>query len=154
MCVCVCVMTGVCVVESGIGLEQGKCWESAIRQALMPVTPQASSEPDDNSKAKPESIREAEEKVRKEKRFEALWEWKNLQFLVRNELLGKPPSGGNERRELPRVEHNLSCLKLESNPGRTGLRQVLWQWDNQAFTCGEGGFSPARKMEVSGFDRE
>ena len=32
-------------VESGIGLEQALCWESAIRQALMPVTPQASSEP-------------------------------------------------------------------------------------------------------------
>lgn len=32
--------------ESGIGLEQGMCWENAIRQALMPVTPQPSSEPD------------------------------------------------------------------------------------------------------------
>ncbi len=51
------------VVESGIGLEQAQCWENAIRQALMPVTPQTSCEPDANSKAKPESIREAEEKV-------------------------------------------------------------------------------------------
>ena len=25
--------------ESGVGLEQAKCWEQAIRQALMPVTP-------------------------------------------------------------------------------------------------------------------
>ncbi len=50
-------------VESGIGLEQAQCWENAIRQALMPVTPQTSCEPDANSKAKPESIREAEEKV-------------------------------------------------------------------------------------------
>ena len=31
-------------VESGIGLEQAQHWENAIRQALMPVTPQASFE--------------------------------------------------------------------------------------------------------------
>ncbi len=30
--------------ESGIGLEQAMCWESAIHQALMPVTPQTSKE--------------------------------------------------------------------------------------------------------------
>ena len=32
--------------ESGIGLEQALCWESALRQALMPVTPQTSHEPE------------------------------------------------------------------------------------------------------------
>ena len=32
--------------ESGIGLEQAMCWESAIHQALMPVTPQPSVDPD------------------------------------------------------------------------------------------------------------
>ena len=31
--------------ESGIGREQALCWENAIRQALMPVTPQPSTEP-------------------------------------------------------------------------------------------------------------
>ena len=30
--------------ESGVGLEQAICWENAIRQALMPVTPKT---PDD-----------------------------------------------------------------------------------------------------------
>lgn len=30
--------------ESGIGREQALCWENAIRQALMPVTPQPSAE--------------------------------------------------------------------------------------------------------------
>ena len=28
--------------ESGSGLEQAICWENAIRQALMPVTPKPS----------------------------------------------------------------------------------------------------------------
>lgn len=28
--------------ESGVGLEQARHWEHAIRQALMPVTPQPS----------------------------------------------------------------------------------------------------------------
>lgn len=28
--------------ESGVGLEQARHWEAAIRQALMPVTPQSS----------------------------------------------------------------------------------------------------------------
>lgn len=32
--------------ESGIGLEQALSWESAVRQALMPVTPQPSLEND------------------------------------------------------------------------------------------------------------
>lgn len=32
--------------ESGVGLEQAQCWESAIRKALMPVTPQPSSDID------------------------------------------------------------------------------------------------------------
>ena len=32
--------------ECGIGLEQALSWEAAIRQALMPVTPQPSVEPD------------------------------------------------------------------------------------------------------------
>lgn len=32
--------------ESGIGLEQALYWESAVRQALMPVTPQPSLEAD------------------------------------------------------------------------------------------------------------
>ena len=31
--------------ESGVGREQALCWENAIRQGLMPVTPQPSSEP-------------------------------------------------------------------------------------------------------------
>ena len=31
--------------ESGVGLEQALCWENAIRQALMPVTPKAPTEP-------------------------------------------------------------------------------------------------------------
>jgi len=30
--------------ESGVGLEQARCWESAIRKALMPVTPQPSAD--------------------------------------------------------------------------------------------------------------
>ena len=30
--------------ESGLGLEQALCWEAAIRQALMPLTPQSSSD--------------------------------------------------------------------------------------------------------------
>ncbi|KAL8618364.1 hypothetical protein ACOMHN_047436 [Nucella lapillus] len=34
--------------ESGSGLEQARHWEHAIRQALMPVTPQASSQDDEN----------------------------------------------------------------------------------------------------------
>ena len=32
--------------ESGVGLEQAIYWESAIHQALMPVTPQHSTDPD------------------------------------------------------------------------------------------------------------
>jgi len=32
--------------ESGVGLEQARCWESAIRKALMPVTPQPSADYD------------------------------------------------------------------------------------------------------------
>lgn len=32
--------------ESGVGLEIATHWENSIRQALMPVTPQPSSEPD------------------------------------------------------------------------------------------------------------
>ncbi|KAK2158106.1 hypothetical protein LSH36_177g04119 [Paralvinella palmiformis] len=36
--------SGLTSAESGIGLEQGLCWEHAIRQALMPVTPQPSVE--------------------------------------------------------------------------------------------------------------
>jgi len=32
--------------ESGVGLEQARCWESAIRKALMPVTPQPSTDYD------------------------------------------------------------------------------------------------------------
>ena len=32
--------------ESGVGLEQAMCWESAIRKALMPVTPQPSTDVD------------------------------------------------------------------------------------------------------------
>lgn len=32
--------------ESGVGLEQAMCWESAIRKALMPVTPQPSADLD------------------------------------------------------------------------------------------------------------
>lgn len=35
--------------ESGVGREQAMCWESAVRQALMPVTPQPSLETDKNS---------------------------------------------------------------------------------------------------------
>jgi len=31
-------------VQSGVGLEQARCWESAIRKALMPVTPQPSAD--------------------------------------------------------------------------------------------------------------
>lgn len=30
--------------DSGVGREQALCWENAIRQGLMPVTPQPSSE--------------------------------------------------------------------------------------------------------------
>jgi len=30
--------------ESGVGLEQARCWESAVRKALMPVTPQPSAD--------------------------------------------------------------------------------------------------------------
>ena len=30
--------------ESGVGLEQARSWESAIRKALMPVTPQPSAD--------------------------------------------------------------------------------------------------------------
>ena len=33
-------------VESGVGLEQALHWEAAIRQALMPVTPQSSKSPE------------------------------------------------------------------------------------------------------------
>ena len=36
--------SGLTSAESGIGLEQALCWEHAIRQALMPVTPQPSLE--------------------------------------------------------------------------------------------------------------
>lgn len=36
--------------ESGVGLEQALCWESAIRKALMPVTPQPSSDIDKGNK--------------------------------------------------------------------------------------------------------
>lgn len=32
--------------ESGTGIQQALCWENAIHQALMPVTPQPSAEPD------------------------------------------------------------------------------------------------------------
>jgi len=32
--------------ESGVGLEQARCWETAIRKALMPVTPQPSADLD------------------------------------------------------------------------------------------------------------
>ena len=35
--------------ESGVGREQAICWEHAIRQALMPVTPQASQDAEKNS---------------------------------------------------------------------------------------------------------
>jgi len=35
--------------ESGVGLEQARCWESAIRKALMPVTPQPSADFDKGS---------------------------------------------------------------------------------------------------------
>jgi len=35
--------------ESGVGLEQALCWESAIRKALMPVTPQPSTDFDKGS---------------------------------------------------------------------------------------------------------
>ncbi|XP_074641297.1 serine/threonine-protein kinase D3-like isoform X1 [Tubulanus polymorphus] len=35
--------------ESGVGPEQAKCWENALRQALMPVTPTASNEGQANS---------------------------------------------------------------------------------------------------------
>lgn len=35
--------------ESGVGREQALCWEHAIRQGLMPVTPQPSSEPSSGS---------------------------------------------------------------------------------------------------------
>ena len=31
--------------ESGVGLEQARHWEHAIRQALMPVTPKSSTGP-------------------------------------------------------------------------------------------------------------
>ncbi|XP_076443092.1 serine/threonine-protein kinase D1-like isoform X2 [Babylonia areolata] len=39
----------VASAESGSGLEQARHWEQAIRQALMPVTPQASSAQDDEN---------------------------------------------------------------------------------------------------------
>ena len=41
---------GVRSAESGIGLEQALCWENAIRQALMPVTPKPSAEPQTTDK--------------------------------------------------------------------------------------------------------
>lgn len=41
--------------ESGVGLEQGLVWENAIRQALMPVTPQPSGENDPSKQPLPNS---------------------------------------------------------------------------------------------------
>ncbi|XP_055879880.1 serine/threonine-protein kinase D1-like isoform X5 [Biomphalaria glabrata] len=48
--------------ESGIGLEQAKHWESAIRQALMPVTPQSSigNAPDNNGNGEAQGAGQAE----------------------------------------------------------------------------------------------
>ena len=37
----------VASTESGSGLEQARHWEQALRQALMPVTPQSSNAKDD-----------------------------------------------------------------------------------------------------------
>lgn len=42
----------VASTESGSGLEQARHWEQALRQALMPVTPQSSNAKDDGQLAK------------------------------------------------------------------------------------------------------
>ncbi|XP_076463792.1 serine/threonine-protein kinase D1-like [Babylonia areolata] len=53
----------VASAESGSGLEQARHWEQALRQALMPVTPQSSGSTKDNENVSPNDENPADKQV-------------------------------------------------------------------------------------------